>query len=230
MVHNSSEYANHFTYMIMNQLTSPIWTERQRFYEVKIDNGMLFYIIHSHRTNLFDDYEHVNIDRCLNQLTEHVIMSKQSNLDKSSIQFTPPIQLTNSCLVPRMDQPFFDLYKIVLDAVQFTVLDIDYPRISNEILVKLIPLLPNLDSLKLSSLKLTQLDSSCYNHAEMSFLSSINNKITKVCHENIIDMREVDFLLNLCLYIQHFQVHVSQIMDLNVLLRRILIKVSIRNP
>jgi hypothetical protein len=91
-------------------------------------------------------------------------------------------------------------------------------------LVKMIQLLPNLDSLKVSSLQRTRPDCSSDNLAKMRFPTPTNNKITKVCHENTADIGQVDFLLFLCLCMQHFQIHVSETMDLDSLLRLILIK------
>jgi hypothetical protein len=123
-----------------------------------------------------------------------------------------------------MDQSFIDKYKIVFSAVQFIHLNIDYPSISSGMLVEMIQLLPNLDSLKISSLQLTQPDCSGVDLAEMSVLTSVNNKTTKVCHENTTDIDQVDFLLFRCLCMQHFQIHVSKTMDLDALLRLILTK------
>ncbi len=97
-------------------------------------------------------------------------------------------------------------------------------------LVKMIQLLPNLDSLKLSSLQLNQPDFFGDKLAEMPFPTPINNKITKVCHENTTDIGQVDFLLSLCLCMQHFQIHVSETMDLDSLLQLIIIKAGTSVP
>ena len=115
-----------------------------------------------------------------------------------------------------MDSSFIAEYKVVFDTVRFTHLNIISPTLSNGMLVKIIQLLPNLDSLKISSL---QLDS-----IAMSLCTVINNKITKVCHVNTTDTEQISFLLYLCICVQHFQIHVSTTIDLNVLLRLILTK------
>lgn len=59
----------------------------------------------------------------------------------------------------RIDQSLIDKYKIVFNAVQFIHLDFNCEKISKEMLVTMIQLLPNLDSLKVSSLQVTQQDS-----------------------------------------------------------------------
>jgi hypothetical protein len=157
-------------------------------------------------------------------------MSKQQNLNKSSTKLIRSIQLTIHSILPGIDQPFIDKYKVIFDTLQFTHLTIDYPTISDEMLVKMVQLLRNLDSLKLSSLQLTRPDCSCGNVANMYFPTSINSKITKVYLKEITDMEQVNFLLFLCHYVEHFQVHVSRTMDLDMLLRLILIKISTDVP
>jgi hypothetical protein len=242
----SKDLKNSF-YMIMNQFTSPFWTEQPWFFQAEISNDVIMYSIYSHqyakkpillqktslsfsRKRWFDDYEHANIDRCLNQSTEHSIISKQQSINKSSTELTRTIQLSIHRILSGIDQPFIDKYKTVFDAVQFTHLNIDYLMISNEMLVKMIQLLPNLDSLKLSSLQLNQPDCSSDNLVEMCFRTPINNKITKVCHENTTHLSQVDFLLSLCLCMQHFQIHVSETMDLDSLLQLIIIKAGTSVP
>ena len=238
---DSSEYLENCLYVKMNQFTSPFWTERPWFFQAEISTDVIAYSIYSHkygykpiwlqktslslsRKRWFDDCEPADTDTRLNQSTEDGIISKQENLDTSATRFIPAIELSISDILPEMDQSFIDKYKIVFSAVQFIHLNIDYPSISSEMFVKIVQLLPNLDSLKISSLQLTLPDSCGVNLAEMCLLTSINNKITKVCHENTTDMGQVEFLLVLCLCMQHFQIHVSKTMDLDALLRLILIK------
>jgi hypothetical protein len=238
---DSSEYLENVFYMKINQFISPFWTERQWFFQAEISDDVIVYSIYSHkyakkpillqkaslsffRKRWFDYYELANTDRRLNQSTEHDVMSNQQSINKSSTKLTRTVQLSIHRVFSGIDQPFIDKYKTVFDAVQFTDLNIDYPRISDETLIKILQLLPNLDSLKLSSLQLAQPDCSDDNLAEMRFPTTIHNKITKVCHENTTDMGQVVFLLSLCRCMQHFQIDVSKSMDLDALLRIILIK------
>ena len=156
------------------------------------------------------DNEHANTERGL----------------KQSTKLTTDIELTIHQILPKIDQLFIDKYRVVFDAVPFTHLNIDYPTISKDMLVKMIHLLPNLHSLKLSSLRLIQSSRVELNLTKMRSPPYIDNKITKVCHENTTDREQVDYLLHLCLSMEHFQVHVSETIDLNCLLRLILTKVG----
>ena len=153
-------------------------------------------------------------------------MSKQQSTNKSSTERSTNIQLGIHRVLRAIDQRFFDTYKIFFTATPFTHLDIDYPTISKEMLVKIIQLLPYLASLKVSSLQFTQRDSSGGNLVEMCGLISANNKITKVCHKNTTDLKQVDFLLHLCRSMEHFQIHLSRTINLDSFLRHILHKAS----
>ena len=157
-------------------------------------------------------------------------MSKQLSTNHSSTKLTTNIQLRIHDIFPAIDQPFFDKYKIVFGAVPFTHLNIDYPTISKEMLVKIINLLPHLDSLKVSSLEFTQPDSFCGNRVEMYGLISVNNKITKVCLEKITDMEQLSFVFRLCRCVEHFQIHVPPNTDLTFFLHHIVRKVGIFVP
>jgi hypothetical protein len=179
----------------------------------------------------FDDYQNVNMDIFLNHSTTHSITSQQQNIDKSSTEFIPTIQLNiSSGFIHKIDEQFIDKVKPILYAVQFTHLNINVKEISTEILVQIVKLLPNLDSLKVSSLKIIQPVCSNIDLTDIHLLSSMSNKITKVCLENTNDMEQVDFLFYLCLGVQHLQVHVLEDMDLDMFLSSIFIKAHTSVP
>lgn len=101
---------------------------------------------------------------------------------------------------------------------------------STEVLIQIIKSSPNLDSLKVSSLKIIQPVCSNVNLTDIYLLPSTNNKITKVCLENTTNMEQVDFLFYLCLGVQHFQAHVPEDMDLDLFLPSIFIKSNTSVP
>ena len=179
----------------------------------------------------FDDYQRVNIDTFLNHSTTHSITSEQQNIAKSSTQFIPTIQLRiESGFRHEIDEQFIDKIKPILYAVQFNHLNINVKEISSEILAQIVKLLPNLDSLKVSALKIIQPVCSNVDSTDIPLFPSIHNKITKVCLENTTGMEQVDFLFYLCLGVQHFQVHVPEDMDLDLLLPSIFIKSNTSVP
>ncbi len=150
---------------------------------------------------------------------------------KSSTQLAPTVELSiNGISSNEQNQSFIDKFKSIFVTVQFTRLNIDCKNISTGMLVRIIQLLPNLDSLKVSSLPRIESDWLFDNDVEIRFLTSINNKITKVNLEKTIDIEQVHFLLYLCLCIQYFQVNVPENMDLEMLVRFILIKADTYIP
>jgi hypothetical protein len=220
-----------FVYMKMNRFISPFWIERQWFFEATIIDHELIYSIHLHRYNKrcillqkipcfcfrkmwFDNYEYTDINTCSNQSSK----PKQHNIDKSSTQLI--IDTTSI----EINQTFIDTFKVVFDTVQFTHLNINNKEIHPGILSKIIQLLPNLVSLKVSSVQLTHPNCLGDNFNEFLLPTSITNKITFVYLENTADMGQVDFLLALCRCVQHFQVHVPKTLYLDMFLRFIFIK------
>jgi hypothetical protein len=158
-------------------------------------------------------------------------MYSQQNMDKSSIKFVPTIQLTiNGISSEERNRLFIDQFKSTFITVQFTHLNINCKNIPIGMLVRIIGLLPNLDALKVSSLPLIPSGWLFDNDGEICFLTSINNKITKVNLEKMIDIEHVHFLLYMCLCIQYFQLDVPKEMDVEMLVRFILIKSSTYIP
>ena len=179
----------------------------------------------------FDDYHHGNIDTFLNHSTTHSITSKQQDIENSSTEFIPTIQLhITSRFIHKIDEQFIERIKPVLYAVQFTHLNINGKEISTEILVQIVKLLPNLDSLNISSLKMIHPVCSNVDFTDSYLLSSISKKITKVCLENTTNMEQVDFLFYLCRGVQHFQVHVPEDKDLDMILSSIFIQINTSVP
>lgn len=129
-----------------------------------------------------------------------------------------------------MDQSFFNKYKPIFVAVPFTDLEIDHPTISTEMLGKIIQLLPNLDSLEISSLQIRPPLNSNVNLIKMYHLISTNSKITKVYGRNITGVKQVHFLLDLCPRMEHFQIHLSQTINLDLFLRYILCQAGTLAP
>lgn len=107
--------------------------------------------------------------------------------NNSSIERTVDIELTIQEIVLEFDQSFLDKYRIVFTAALFTHLNIDHSGMSEEIFLKIMQLLPNLDTLRVSCLETYRRNSS-------------NSRITKVYHASTFDLEQIDFLLHLCPY------------------------------
>ena len=96
--------------------------------------------------------------------------------------------------------------------------------------MKLIHLLPNLDSLEVLSLPHIQSDWVFDNYVDMHHFSTpIDNKIINVNLNKIINVEQVHFFLYLCPCIQYFQVNTPKDMDFKMLLRFILSQANTYN-
>ncbi len=114
--------------------------------------------------------------------------------------------------------------------VQFTRLNIKCNNICSGKFLKIIQLLSNLDSLTVSSLPTIESGWLVEGDVGNLYLTSINNKITKVSLQDMVNIKQVHFLLHLCLCIQYFQVNVPKNMDLEMLVRLISQKAGAYNP
>ncbi len=154
-----------------------------------------------------DIYKHSEIATFFNRnigynFTQNV-MSNRQNTGNSATQFLPFIQLSINRISPyESHQTFIDMFKSTFVAVQFTHLNINCKDISIGMLVNIIHLLPNLDSLKISSLPSIQSGWLFDGGLKNLYLTSINNKITKVNLEKMIHIEQIHFLLYLCICIR----------------------------
>ncbi|CAF1552383.1 unnamed protein product, partial [Adineta steineri] len=108
--------------------------------------------------------------------------------------------------------------------VQITKLDFTFEATFVGMLLDLLRYLPNLNSLRVRSLSLTK--PRCL-HAEeerISRLISIDNKIRKVHIQQMTDLEQIQFLINICPLMQYLGIGFSDAMDLKLLLKFILMK------
>jgi hypothetical protein len=120
------------------------------------------------------------------------------------------------------DELFIENFKPIFSSVYFTRLYINCKIITIRMFIKILHLLPNLDSLKVLSLPEIESDQMFDNHGQIRFLPSSNNKITKVNFEKMIYIEQVHFLLSVCRCIEYFQMGVPNNMCLAMLTRFIL--------
>ena len=90
-------------------------------------------------------------------------------------------------------------------------------------LIDIIYRLSELDSLKIHSLSLSELRSNTKKKLDV-VLSQ--NKITKVCLENMIDIEEVYFLIKLCPRMKYLQVDCIKNMNIDLFVQDILSKIN----
>jgi hypothetical protein len=161
--------------------------------------------------------------------SQHRISSTRQKTTNSSIQFRPPIYLFLINPSPvEWSIPFMDKISPILLAIQFTSLFVSFSDLSIRTLVKIIGLLPNLDSLRVFTLSLHPFSSLSIEDAESLRLVSISNKITRVWQALTFEL--TDFLIDLCPRMEHFELNWIKNTDLDRLVRIILMKTTTHIP
>jgi hypothetical protein len=90
--------------------------------------------------------------------------------------------------------------------------------------------LPNLSSLRVSSLSTLYEKSFVNQEKELRCFVSNNNKITKVSLTKMTHLEEIQFLINLCPRMKYLEINHPQYIDLKLLTRFILMKISTEIP
>jgi hypothetical protein len=133
-------------------------------------------------------------------------------------------------MIPRQCQLFIDTMKPCFGSVQFTHLNIDGDKLLIGMLIEIIRLLPNLNSLEVSSLPLVQLNGLSPEDTEMILLVSTTCKITKLKLDKMNEMEQLHFLMNLCPRMQYLEVGCTTENDLEKIVGCISLNNIIRIP
>ena len=149
------------------------------------------------------------------QTSQFVNFSDEKIIDNVFIGSIPFIQLTiEEYIAKAWNLSYMDKMKPCFSAVQFTNLSINCHAVSISMLIEIIRLLPNLESLKVSFLSTDQLNNLSNEDSEMLLLVSITNKITKVKLNTLDNKNQVQFLMNLCPRMQYLEVECTTAKDM----------------
>ncbi|CAF2742025.1 unnamed protein product [Rotaria sp. Silwood2] len=205
-----NEYEYNYLSLSINRFNSPFWIKRQWIFELKTTRTVFICTVHSRRT-WFDLPKHIQVTTNDNSL--------QTIQYSSNIQYT----IADSCSATWY-QSVINKINPIFFAVRFTRLHINCNEMFTGTFVKLVQLLPNLQSLKLSSFPFLQL-SYLSNEDKLNLnLISIKNKITEVSFEGMNDFEQVYFVIFLCTHMQYLEVRCTKYTNLDILLRCVLIK------
>ncbi|CAF4369034.1 unnamed protein product [Rotaria sp. Silwood2] len=214
-------------YESINQFTSIFWTKRQWFFELKENLDEFVYSIHPYRKKWYDYHEYEQFDvysdgNIHQQTSKFVDISCQQDMNNCFIQPISHIQLNIESNAFAVWYPSYtDHMKPCLLAVKFTHLNIQCSEIPIDMLMELILLMPNLQSLEVSSLPLLQLRSLSVGNTEMLLLVSITNKITTVKLDKMVEVEQAHFLMNLCPGMQYFEIDYIEENDLENMVKSI---------
>jgi len=176
-----------------------------------------------------DEQTSTYADRIIDQCTcKSINVPRRQQSDTVSIR---SIQLTiEGYAADTWDPSYIDEMKPCFTAVQFTHLNIDCNGLPIGMLIEIIRLLPNLNSLEVSSLSLVPLNSLSAEDTEMLLLVSITSKITKLKLDKMNEMEQVHFLMNLCPRMQYLEVGCTTENDLENIVGCISLNNIIRIP
>ncbi|CAF0901477.1 unnamed protein product [Didymodactylos carnosus] len=213
---NSSDSSDGF----INRFNSPFWFERKWFRELQVYCDEMVFSIHPYRKEWIDHYEHMNTDTYSkqNSIENNYISNREKSIDHCIIQLTI------------MDYKFTKRYRLFINKlkstfkmIQFTHLNIDNNSMSINMLLDILRLLPNIESLKLSSLPILQLKSLSIEDTKIIYrLESVINKITKVKLDQVTEEQQIQILINLCPHIQYLEVGCMSNTDVPLLMKFIL--------
>jgi hypothetical protein len=122
------------------------------------------------------------------------------------------------------DKSFFDIIRPILLTAPINKINIKCNEIFIGILIELIRLLPNLDTLEVKSLSMIRPRCLSIEEATHFRLVSNSNRITHVILNQITELAEVQFLIDLCPRMKQLMVSGSDGVDPETILRFIFMK------
>ncbi|CAF1074655.1 unnamed protein product [Adineta steineri] len=210
----------------INRFNSPFWSERKWVREIEVYCESMVFSIHPYKKEWIDLREHTNIDTYSKQnSTKDNYISNREKTDHGIIQLTildyEDIGLNGQSIKK---------LKSALEAIQFTHLNIDDDTMSINMLLGILHLLPNIESLKLSSIPIVKLESLFIEHTRNHLSVLAINKITKVKLGQVIEEEEIEFFINLCPHIEYLEVGCMSYTDVPSLMKFILMNRMTRIP
>jgi hypothetical protein len=175
------------------------------------------------RKEWFSFHEYMQLDTYPNRNIKQNLTQYDNNYNTCFLQYSPNIPLTledhviteqNRLLIKKIFPSF--------NGIQFTHLNIHCNYISISMLIEIVHLLLNLNSLKILSLPICQLTHLSVNDSINHLLVSTKNKITKVKLDKLTDMKQIHFLINLCPHMQYFELGCMTNMNLETLIQFVL--------
>ncbi|CAF4352541.1 unnamed protein product [Rotaria sp. Silwood2] len=204
----------------INQFTSSFWLEQKWFCQLKIDRGDIIFLIQPYKKEWFNFYEYIGNDTYfkLKFIQNNDDIFNQNTTNNCFIQMT-----VEDYILTERFQLNINKLKATFIAIRFTHLNINNNNMCISMLIEILRLLPNLESLKISSLSMLQSTVLSFEDIKKYILISIINKITKVKLDKITEKKQIQFLINLCPRMQYFEVDCMSNADLSTFMTFILI-------
>jgi hypothetical protein len=215
------------SHTFINRFNSQFWFERGWIFRLEIKHEKISYLIYPNRYS--DERPFVFIHRSflffrktcfISHKNANITTYTNQNTHDSSMQFSSSIELSIANYSAVLWEPsLLDTLRPVLFGIEFKSLNLFWSGMSYCTLAKLLNLLPNLDSLKVSSSLLVEGNSFPLHDAENL---CIHNKITKVWQW--MEFVQLQFFVKTFPCMEYFEVNGIKDIDLEMAVRFILMK------
>ncbi|CAF0955420.1 unnamed protein product [Rotaria sordida] len=206
----------------LNRFLSPVWIQRRWFLELKICintflPATITYSIQPLKKQWYEWHNEANS----NEIIIYPTLTEQKCINTSFSQLHLTLEGPQSVEYYRSVQEYICS---IATLVQFTSLHIDLCYFSISILLQLLNILPNLDSLTITSGLPEKTKILSKEQINMFRSVSSHNKITKVNLEQITELDQIHILMDLCFHMCDLQVKCRNIFDGKWLVRYVLNK------
>ncbi|CAF1074634.1 unnamed protein product [Adineta steineri] len=210
----------------INRFSSPFWSERKWFRELKVFCEKKIFSIFPYKKQWTDLHEHINTgtNSKQNSIEDNYISNREKS-DHGIIQLTIEFHGDSD-----LDWRFIRRLIPTIKAIQFTHLNIENESISINMLLNILRLLPHLESLKLLFMPKRLFEYLSIEHTRNHLSVPITNKMTKVKLGQVTEEEEIEFFINLFPQIEHLKVHCLLNTDVPLLMKVILTNRKTRIP
>ncbi|CAF1154672.1 unnamed protein product [Adineta steineri] len=220
-------------YEQINQFNSLFWIERQWISNLSISisgticKQIMFSVSpYKKKWNQSSEYiENNSYDQKFTSLKQiqHGITTRESSAYKYLMRNFQSVDL----IIKYWDFNRYEnsiLYNVIpiLKMTKITHLNIQNEQFFIGLFVNLLRMLPDLESLELKTLSTKDYNSSPYVYENIFNSLSANNKITKILLTCANDFKQIQFFIDLCPYIQYFEIYCSNDTNIESLVRLIL--------
>ncbi|CAF4365997.1 unnamed protein product [Rotaria sp. Silwood2] len=196
---------------LVNDFTSLFYLKRQWIFRIFINNDKIIYLIRPSRDLCHDFQEFINLINSSIYSLRGAHISIRSNLHTKE------------------NEPFINKIIPLFEMLNVTRLNIDCSQIIPNIFLKILSLLPNLDSMRIISFPPSEKLLLINENSKMFYLFLGNNKITKLSLRDIPNFEQMFLIMNLFSHIKFIELQQISNYNVELIIRCTLWKIQITN-